>query len=122
MKIMNRRMGIAHLLLAMCVAIFLASAAHAHSLYGVDSVAAGKKIEIGSTSLTSGSNTVTHSLAGTPTVGLATADYASLGNGSATQFRVKFNGTSSVTIYAYNGDTGGTSTSNFPIVYYFLGK
>lgn len=106
---------------AILMAVFLTSAVYAHSINGVDSVTSGKKIEFGSTSLTSGSITVTHSLAGTPTVALFTADYASPGNGSATQFRAKITGTNSVTYYAYNGNTGNTSTSNFD-GYYFLGK
>lgn len=113
---------IVSLLCAIAVSICLAAAVHAHSINGVDSVTSGKKIEFGSTSLTSGSNTVTHSLAGTPTAALATADYASLGNGSATTFRTKINGTSSVTIYAYDGNTGNTSTSNFNNINYFFGR
>ncbi len=99
----------------------LAHAAYAHSINGVDSVTSGKKIEFGSASLVSGSVTVSHSLNGTPTVALFMADYASVGNGSATQFRAKTTGTSSVVFYAYNGDTGNTSTSNFT-GYYFIGK
>lgn len=104
------------------MAVFIVSAgAFAHSINGVDSVTSGKKIEFGSASLTSGSITVTHSLVGTPTVALFTKDYSSLGNGSATTFGAKITGTNSVTFYAYNGDTGNTSTSNFA-GYYFLGK
>ena len=107
---------------ALVMTVFLASAAYAHSINGVDGVTSGKKIEFGSTSLTGGSNTVTHSLDGTPTATLVTSDYASPGNGSGTTFRTKVNGASSVTIYAYDGDTGHTSTTNFNKVNYFFGK
>ena len=106
---------------AVLVAVFLAAAVHAHSINGVDSVTSGKKIEFGSASLVSGSVTVTHSLAGTPTATLLTLDYASLGNGSATTLKAKITGTNSVTFFAYNGDTGNTSTSNFT-GYYLLGR
>ncbi len=107
---------------AFLVAAFIAAGAvYAHSLNGVDSVTSGKKIEFGSASLVSGSVTVTHSLAGTPTAALLTLDYASPGNGSATTLKAKISGTNSVTFYAYNGDTGNTSTSSFT-GYYLLGK
>ena len=106
---------------AVLMAVFLASAVHAHSINGVDSITSGKKIEYGTAALVSGSITVSHSLAGTPTAALLTLNYTGLGNGSATTLKAKITGTDSVTFYAYNGDTGNTSTSNFT-GYYLLGK
>ncbi len=115
------RNALCMLICAISVTAFMVSAVCAHSINGVDSITSGKKIEFGSTSLTSGSVTVSHSLAGTPTCALFTADYASLGNGSGTTFKAKITGTNSVTFYGYNGDTGNTSTSNFD-GYYFIAK
>ena len=108
-------------LFALAVIVGLASQCYAHSINGVDSVTSGKKIEFGSASLVSGSVTVSHSLAGTPTAALLTLDYTGLGNGSATTLKAKITGTNSVTFYAYDGNTGNTSTSSFT-GYYFLGK
>ena len=107
---------------AILVAVFLASAVHAHSINGVDSVTNGKVIQYGTMTLTSGSGSVSHSLNGTPTVALFEANYASVGNGSGTTFRHKITGTNSVTFYGYNGgDVAGTSTNDFNRSY-FLGK
>lgn len=121
MKYIRKALGT--LMGAIIVMVFMASTSYAHSINGVDSTTSGKVIEYGSVSLISGSNTVTHSLNGTPTVALATADYASPGSTTTTtNFRTKINGTNSVTIYGYDANTGNTSTSNLAKVNYFFGK